>query len=56
MNRERSDDRERPAPSSPGKLDERFWRDLDEIAKEINASWPKGVSAEDAISDVRRDL
>ncbi len=33
-----------------------FWDDLDDIAAEINASWPKGVSAEDAINDVRREL
>jgi antitoxin (DNA-binding transcriptional repressor) of toxin-antitoxin stability system len=33
-----------------------FWDDLDEIAAEINASWPKGVSAEDAVKDVRREL
>jgi antitoxin (DNA-binding transcriptional repressor) of toxin-antitoxin stability system len=33
-----------------------FWDDLDDIAAEINASWPKGVSAEDAVNDVRREL
>lgn len=36
--------------------DAAFWRDLDEIAREINRFWPKGVSAEDAIDDVRREL
>lgn len=36
--------------------DAAFWRDLDEIAREINRFWPKGVSAEDAVNDVRRDL
>ena len=35
---------------------ESLWDDLDEIAAEINASWPKGVSAEDAVNDVRREL
>jgi hypothetical protein len=35
---------------------ETFWQDLDEIAEEINRFWPKGVSAEDAINDVRREL
>lgn len=33
-----------------------FWRDWDEIAAEINASWPKSVSAHDGVSDVRREL
>ena len=36
--------------------DAALWRDLDEIAREINHFWPKGVSAEDAINDVRREL
>lgn len=35
---------------------ETFWDDIDDIAAEINASWPKGVSAEDAVNDVRREL
>jgi hypothetical protein len=35
---------------------ETFWQDLDEIAEEINRFWPKGVSAEDAVNDVRREL
>jgi antitoxin (DNA-binding transcriptional repressor) of toxin-antitoxin stability system len=47
-----------PVPgSTPEQADlESFWDDLDDIAAEINASWPKGVSAEDAINDVRREL
>lgn len=28
--------------------------DLDQLAAEIGAAWPKGVSAQDAIEDVRR--
>jgi prevent-host-death family protein len=30
--------------------------DLDQLAAEIGAAWPKGVSAQDAIEDVRREL
>jgi antitoxin (DNA-binding transcriptional repressor) of toxin-antitoxin stability system len=33
-----------------------LWQDLDEIAQWINESWPTGVSAQDAIDDVRREL
>jgi antitoxin (DNA-binding transcriptional repressor) of toxin-antitoxin stability system len=35
---------------------EQFWSDLDDLSAEISASWPEGVSAEDAINDVRREL
>ena len=35
---------------------EAAWRRHDEIAKEISAHWPKGVSALDAVNDVRREL
>ena len=31
-------------------------RGIDELAAEISAHWPEGVSAEDAINDVRREL
>jgi prevent-host-death family protein len=30
--------------------------DLEELSAEISAKWPEGVSALDAIRDVRRDL
>ena len=30
--------------------------DLDRLAAEISAHWPEGISAVDAINDVRRDL
>jgi prevent-host-death family protein len=33
-----------------------FWADWDKLSAEISAEWPEGVSAEDAINDVRRDL
>ncbi len=31
------------------------WTDLNTLAAEISALWPQGVSAADAINDVRRD-
>jgi antitoxin (DNA-binding transcriptional repressor) of toxin-antitoxin stability system len=33
-----------------------FWADWDALSAEISAEWPEGVSAEDAINDVRRVL
>jgi prevent-host-death family protein len=33
-----------------------FWADWDRLSAEISAEWPEGLSAEDAINDVRRDL
>jgi antitoxin (DNA-binding transcriptional repressor) of toxin-antitoxin stability system len=33
-----------------------WWAEHDRIAAEISARWPKGVSAVDAIRDVRREL
>ena len=35
---------------------EAFWRRHDEIGHEISKKWPNGVSAQDAVNDVRRDL
>ena len=32
------------------------WADLDQLTAEINAKWPEGVSAVDAVKDVRREL
>ena len=32
------------------------WADLDQLTAEISAKWPEGVSAVDAIRDVRREL
>jgi prevent-host-death family protein len=32
------------------------WTDLTDLAAEISAKWPHGVSAADAINDVRRDI
>jgi prevent-host-death family protein len=32
------------------------WAEMDRLAAEISESWPEGVSAADAIADVRREL
>ncbi|MCB8977081.1 MAG: type II toxin-antitoxin system prevent-host-death family antitoxin [Ardenticatenaceae bacterium] len=32
------------------------WADLDQLTAEISAKWPEGVSAVDAVKDVRREL
>jgi prevent-host-death family protein len=32
------------------------WADLDRLAAEISTHWPEGVSALDAVHDVRREL
>ena len=32
------------------------WADLDALAEEIGKQWPEGVSAVDAVREVRRDL
>ena len=32
------------------------WAELDRLSAEISAHWPEGVSAVDAVRDVRRDL
>lgn len=32
------------------------WADLNALAAQISALWPEGVTAADAINDVRRDL
>lgn len=32
------------------------WTELNQLAAEISALWPEGVSAQNAINDVRRDL
>ena len=42
-------------PMTPEELDT-FWAEWDELAAEIGAHWPEGVSVEDAIRDIRREL
>ena len=32
------------------------WAEMDRLADEISAHWPEGVSAMDAVRDVRREL
>ncbi len=32
------------------------WTRLNELIAEISAQWPEGVTAQDAINDIRRDL
>ncbi len=34
----------------------RIWADMDRLAEEIGARWPKGLSAADAVSQDRREL
>ena len=34
---------------------EAVWADLDELAEEIARAWPQGVSAVDAVREVRRE-
>ena len=42
-----------PPPLGDGEI-EAILDDLDSLAAEISASWPEGLSAQDAIDDVRR--
>ncbi len=35
---------------------EAIWTDLDELAIEISARWPEGVSAVEAVREARREL
>ncbi len=51
------------APATAPDADQPSWRDeteagiaaLDRLADEIAAVWPRGVSALDAVNDIRRD-
>lgn len=47
-----------PAELAPSTADELadFWAGWDELAAEIAARWPKGVSATEAVSEQRREL
>ena len=45
---------ERPPPTAEELA--AFWEEWDQLATEIGAHWPEGVSAVDAIRDVRREL
>ena len=43
-----------PAPSTEEMA--AIWADLNQLSAEISAQWPEGVSALDAVNDVRREL
>ena len=47
-----------PAAKSAGKAedDTTFWADWDRLSAEISAHWPKGVTAEEAVAEQRREL
>ena len=51
----------RPAPvrkavSSTESTEDTVWADLDRLSTEISTHWPEGLSAVDAVPDVRREL
>ena len=35
---------------------EALWAEIDQLAAEVSARWPKGVSAVEAVREVRREL
>ena len=41
-----------PTPANDGAV----WISLEQLAEEISARWPRGVSAVDAVNDVRGDF
>jgi prevent-host-death family protein len=44
-----------PVREGPKDFDEAaFWRDVDELADEIQAHWPEGVTAAEAVAEQRR--
>lgn len=43
-------------PSTPPDVMAALLADLDQLAAEIAAAWPEGVSAVDAVREARRDL
>lgn len=45
-----------PPPESSNEDVAAIWANLDQLTAEISAKWPEGVSAVDAIRDVRREL
>ncbi len=42
------------APAAQGKQEANAWMDIDHLAAEIGARWPKGLSASQAIEEDRR--
>lgn len=45
----------KPVPVEPAEM-AAVWTDLDQLAAEIGAHWPEGVSAAEAVSRTRREL
>jgi prevent-host-death family protein len=43
-----------PVKRTRKKDEAKAWAKLDNLAAEIEAGWPKGISASDAVSEVRR--
>ena len=43
-----------PVKRTPKKDEAKAWAKLDNLAAEIGARWPKGVSAVDAVTEARR--
>jgi prevent-host-death family protein len=41
-------------PVKPARNSEKAWAKLDNLAAEIGARWPKGVSAAEAVTEARR--
>jgi prevent-host-death family protein len=44
------------APKRPPKNLRAVWSDMEQLATEIGARWPAGITAADAVSEVRREL
>jgi len=44
-----------PTPVDPDQM-ATIWSNLDQLAAEIGASWPDGVTAADAVAEDRREL
>lgn len=44
------------APSFEELSEDEVWTDLERLSAEISAHWPAGLSAVDAVWDVRRDF
>ena len=45
-----------PAPRPPSRRSAAVWLAIDRVSREIGRRWPKGVSAIQAVREVRRDL
>jgi len=41
-------------PVKPARKSDKTWAKLDNLAAEIGARWPKGISASEAMSEARR--